>query len=55
MTDKLSFDAIPGHREIEKPELPSTDFSAIPGWRNISPAPSVEEETASESEPNPED
>jgi hypothetical protein len=54
MTEKFNFDAIPGHREIEKPEAPSTtkplDFSGIFRWRQISPAPSAAEETANESE-----
>lgn len=52
MTEKLNFDAIPGHREIEQPEPPSK-FSAIPGWRQIAPAPSPEE-IVSESEPTEE-
>jgi hypothetical protein len=54
MTDKILFDAIPGHREIPEPEPPSP-FSVIPGWRQIAPAPTPEEETASESEPTTEE
>jgi hypothetical protein len=53
MIEKPDFSVVPGHRDLEQPELPSK-FSAIPGWRQIAPAPTPDE-IVSESEPTTEE